>query len=64
VDSGFLGLLMLLYGHQSNQHYGLRVLPPNPAVRRLFRLHCAEFLLKGLPETQTDSVIRAFDQAS
>ena len=52
IDDAFLGTLMLLYGHQSRVGRGFRVLSVIPAVRRVFRMHCAEFLLNGLDRSQ------------
>lgn len=44
VDSAFIGLLMLLYGHQKRQGKRLRLGPMRPRVRQTFEYSCAEFL--------------------
>jgi len=48
VDGAFIALLMLLYGHQSKVGRVLSLVSPSESLRRIFRLHCAEFLL-GAP---------------
>ena len=47
VDAAFLGLLLLLYGHQ--QEHGRRLLcqPLSPQSRKAFTFGCCEFLLDG-----------------
>ncbi len=52
IDGAFIGTLMLLYGHQSRVSRGFRMLSVIPKVRRVFRMHCAEFLLDGLDRCQ------------
>lgn len=47
VDAGFIGTLMLLYGHQSRLGRLPRIVSVSPSARRAFRLCCAEFLLDG-----------------
>lgn len=47
VDSAFIGLLMLLHGHQSRIGRHLWVGGARPAVVRSFRWCCAEFVLDG-----------------
>lgn len=46
VDSAFIGLLMLLYGHQSQCRLGFVVRGASPVLRRIFKCHCAEYLLQ------------------
>jgi N-acetylglucosaminyldiphosphoundecaprenol N-acetyl-beta-D-mannosaminyltransferase len=53
IDEGFVGLLMLVYGHQSKVGRGFRVASAGSAVRRAFRRRCAEFLIEGLPGAGT-----------
>jgi N-acetylglucosaminyldiphosphoundecaprenol N-acetyl-beta-D-mannosaminyltransferase len=49
IDEAFIGLLMLLYGHQSKLGRAFGIRSSTGAVRRAFRRRCAEFLLEGLP---------------
>lgn len=53
IDEGFIGLLMLLYGHQAKKKATFRVHSASPAIRRAFRWRCAEFLLEGGPIPDT-----------
>lgn len=46
VDSAFIGLLMLMYGHQARLGLGFSVHGASPSLRRIFKAHCAEFLLQ------------------
>jgi N-acetylglucosaminyldiphosphoundecaprenol N-acetyl-beta-D-mannosaminyltransferase len=46
IDSAFVGLLMLLYGHQTRLGLDFVVRGVSPALRRTFRGYCAEFLLQ------------------
>ena len=48
LDSAALGLLLLLYGHQSRTGAGLSIEARGPMVRRVLRLQNVEFLLDGL----------------
>jgi len=48
IDAGFVGTLMLLYGHQSKVGRTLRIVAASGSVRRAIALCCAEFLLAGL----------------
>ena len=50
LDSAALGLLLLLYGHQSRIGAPLSVDAQNPTVRRTMRLQNVAFLLEGLNE--------------
>jgi N-acetylglucosaminyldiphosphoundecaprenol N-acetyl-beta-D-mannosaminyltransferase len=50
LDSAALGLLLLLYGHQSKIGASLSVDAQGTAVRRAMRLQNVEFLLEGLAE--------------
>jgi N-acetylglucosaminyldiphosphoundecaprenol N-acetyl-beta-D-mannosaminyltransferase len=45
IDSAFVGLLMLMYGHQSQLGLRFRLHGATPAIRRMFRNFCAGFLL-------------------
>ena len=45
ADPELLGLLVLLYGHQRQQRRGFRCNPVSPAVLRIVRRSCVEFLL-------------------
>jgi N-acetylglucosaminyldiphosphoundecaprenol N-acetyl-beta-D-mannosaminyltransferase len=46
VDAAFVGLVMLLQGHQMRQGRKLRLVSPDAIVRRVFRYCCAEYLLR------------------
>lgn len=46
VDASFLGLLALLLKHQRANNQELRIQEPSEVVRRLFRLHQADYLLE------------------
>ena len=48
LDSAALGLLLLLYGHQSRVGAALTVHAQSNTVRRIMRLHNVDFMLKGL----------------
>lgn len=48
IDSGLIGLLMLLYGHQSKLGLGYRITAISIRARFALRLHCAEYLLETL----------------
>lgn len=48
LDSAALGLLLLLYGHQSRTGAGLSVGTVAAPLRRRLRLQCADYLLQGL----------------
>lgn len=50
IDAAFLGLLMLLHGHQQQQGHALLCLPLNPQLRRIFEFACCEFLLEATPQ--------------
>lgn len=54
VDSAFIGLLMLMYGHQSKIGRGFATHGASPALSRIFKSHCADFLLTAplSPATQ------------
>ncbi|MEM8514926.1 N-acetylglucosaminyldiphosphoundecaprenol N-acetyl-beta-D-mannosaminyltransferase [Massilia sp. MP_M2] len=49
LDSAALGLLLLLYGHQSKTGNALSVDAASASLRRTMRLQNVEFLLQGLP---------------
>jgi N-acetylglucosaminyldiphosphoundecaprenol N-acetyl-beta-D-mannosaminyltransferase len=46
VDSAFIGLAMLLYGHQAERGSRLVVKGITTGVRRMFELSCADFMLE------------------
>jgi N-acetylglucosaminyldiphosphoundecaprenol N-acetyl-beta-D-mannosaminyltransferase len=48
LDSAALGLLLLLYGHQSKVGAALTVHAQSASVRRAMRLQNVDFLLQGL----------------
>jgi N-acetylglucosaminyldiphosphoundecaprenol N-acetyl-beta-D-mannosaminyltransferase len=50
LDSAALGLVLLLYGHQSKIGAALTVDAQSAAMRRTMRLQNIAFLLQGLPE--------------
>lgn len=45
IDSAFVGLVLLLFGWQSQSGRQLLIVATSPAVRRVFRFCCAEFVL-------------------
>ncbi len=45
VDSAFVAVVMLLYGHQSKNGLGFRIVSIKPKVLRFLDLSCASFLL-------------------
>jgi N-acetylglucosaminyldiphosphoundecaprenol N-acetyl-beta-D-mannosaminyltransferase len=45
VDSAFVGLVMLLYGHQTSRGAQLLIGGLQPHVKRVFELSCAEYML-------------------
>lgn len=49
LDSAALGLLLLLYGHQSKIDAGLVIDAQGSVTRRMLRLQNIDFLLEGLP---------------
>ncbi|GAA0431420.1 hypothetical protein GCM10009094_39950 [Massilia aurea] len=49
LDSAALGLLLLLYGHQSRTGMALNVDAGSASLRRTMRLQNVDFLLRGLP---------------
>lgn len=53
LDSAALGLLLLLYGHQSKVGAALAVHASGATMRRTMRLQNIEFLLQGLPGDAT-----------
>jgi len=50
LDSAALGLLLLLYGHQSKTGLALSVDASSASLRRTMRLQNVDFLLHGLPD--------------
>lgn len=44
VDSAFVGLVILLHGHQTRHCRRLRIVSPQEPVRRVIKYCCAEFL--------------------
>jgi ABC-type transporter Mla MlaB component len=49
LDSAALGLLLLLYGHQSRTGMALSMDAGSASLRRTMRLQNVDFLLRGLP---------------
>jgi len=47
VDSAFIGILMLLYGHQHRFGLVFNITQATPLIRRMFKYHCADFLLQA-----------------
>ena len=45
IDSACIGLLLLLYGHQTKIGNRFELQNVRPAVRRTMRLHCADYLI-------------------
>lgn len=45
VDSAFLGLCLVLYGHQLKLGRSLSFEGVSPTLRKIFRAHCVEYLL-------------------
>jgi len=48
VDGALIAILMLLRGHQCEIGRGLSISMPTPRLQRVFRYHCAEFLLRPM----------------
>jgi N-acetylglucosaminyldiphosphoundecaprenol N-acetyl-beta-D-mannosaminyltransferase len=46
ADSAFVGLCILLYGHQSKLNRRLRFDGVTTAMRRIFKAHCVEYLIQ------------------
>lgn len=53
-DSAAIGLLILLYGHQSKVRRGFRIASCSPLARKVLRLHCADYLLAPAPAGQAN----------
>jgi N-acetylglucosaminyldiphosphoundecaprenol N-acetyl-beta-D-mannosaminyltransferase len=49
MDGAALGLLILLYGHQSKHGQPFAVGAVSPALRKTFKLNCVDYLLAALP---------------
>lgn len=49
VDASFLGLMLLLHGHQKQHRRRLIFSPPNRQVQSVFEFGCCEFLLSAGP---------------
>jgi N-acetylglucosaminyldiphosphoundecaprenol N-acetyl-beta-D-mannosaminyltransferase len=49
VDAACVGLLTLLYGHQTQTGRGLSIVFVSNKVRRLFKLYGAGYILERLP---------------
>ncbi len=47
VDSAFIGLIMLLFGHQRRVGKGLNIVKAAKPLRRIFKWNCAEYLLEN-----------------
>jgi N-acetylglucosaminyldiphosphoundecaprenol N-acetyl-beta-D-mannosaminyltransferase len=45
VDAAAIGLVMIARGYQARRSRHLHIVSVSPGVRRIFRLHCAEYLL-------------------
>lgn len=45
IDASAIGLMMIARGYQARRRRTLRIVSVSPGVRRIFRLHCAEYLL-------------------
>jgi N-acetylglucosaminyldiphosphoundecaprenol N-acetyl-beta-D-mannosaminyltransferase len=45
IDAAALGLMMIARGYQARRGRTLRIVSVSPVIRRIFRLHCAEYLL-------------------
>ena len=59
LDSAALGLLLLLYGHQSKVGAALSVDAHSASLRRSMRLQNVDFLLQGLPGTTVSAATAA-----
>ncbi|MHB1677803.1 MAG: WecB/TagA/CpsF family glycosyltransferase [Sulfuriferula sp.] len=46
VDSAFIAIVMLMYGHQSESGLGFGIVSATPRISQFFHLSCASFLLK------------------
>lgn len=53
ADTAFVGLLMLMYGHQTQHGLGFALRNVSPALRRIFKSCCAEFLLEAQDAANT-----------
>jgi N-acetylglucosaminyldiphosphoundecaprenol N-acetyl-beta-D-mannosaminyltransferase len=53
VDSAFLGLCLVLYGHQLKIGRTLAFEGGGPKLRKIFRAHCVEYLLDAKVQAQT-----------
>lgn len=47
IDSAFIGMLMLAYGHQVEHGVKFDIVAASRRVRWLLRMHCADYLLEG-----------------
>jgi len=56
VDSAFLGLCLVLYGHQLRIGRSLVFESIDPKLRRIFRAHCVEYLLDEKARDETKVV--------
>lgn len=57
IDSACIALLMLLYGHQSKIGKDFSLEHAQPAVKRLLKLFCADYLLKGSDRALRDQAM-------
>jgi N-acetylglucosaminyldiphosphoundecaprenol N-acetyl-beta-D-mannosaminyltransferase len=53
IDSAAIGLIMIARGHQARRGRSLRIVSVTPGVRRILRLHCADYLLSREPPKLT-----------
>lgn len=44
-DSAFIGLLMMVYGHQTRVRWRLKLIGVSPLMRRILRAHCSDYLM-------------------
>lgn len=59
IDCAFLGLLCLLYGHQSKVGKHFECVGVSSRVRKIFRAHCADYLLEKRKNTHESCSLSA-----
>lgn len=57
IDSACIALLMLLYGHQSKIGLRFELCDVQPAVQRLLRLFCADYLVGSGQDSRQDKPV-------
>lgn len=57
IDPAVMGLIMIARGHQSRYGRRLDLVSASARIRRLFRLHCAEYLLEGAARPRSPQIL-------